>query len=213
MSPAATHRSVSNYTLLETVGQGTFGEVMRAVERHTRETVAVKILEKDKVTDEDARQRLVNEIQILHRVQHPNLVQMLEVVEQADAIFLVTEYVGELCTFECRAAQLACADGGAFSTIAIGGGELFKHIVDKGQLEEPEAMKLFAQMVAAVDSCHRQLVIHRDLKVRTSRLSPHLPPRPFARAKPPASQRQCPVRGSRPTHAHLHATCSRRMFF
>ena len=65
-------QTVSNYTLLETVGQGTFGEVMLAVERHTRESVAVKILEKDKITDEDARQRLVNEIAILHRVQHPS---------------------------------------------------------------------------------------------------------------------------------------------
>eukprot|EP00966_Prymnesium_polylepis_P176933 4097438-Prymnesium_polylepis.1 len=63
---------------------------------------------------------------------------MLEVVEQGSAIYLVTEFVG--------------------------GGELFAHIVNKGRLEEAEAVKLFAQMVAAVDSCHRQLVIHRDLK-------------------------------------------------
>mmetsp|Transcript_8675 Transcript_8675/g.21414 ORF Transcript_8675/g.21414 Transcript_8675/m.21414 type:complete len:539 (+) Transcript_8675:186-1802(+) len=131
-------QTISNYTLLETVGQGTFGEVMLAIELHTQESVAVKILEKDKITDDDARQRLVNEIAILHRVQHPNLVQMLEVIEHGSAIYLVTEFVG--------------------------GGELFGHIVNKGRLDEPEAMRLFAQMVAAVDSCHRQLVIHRDLK-------------------------------------------------
>jgi 5'-AMP-activated protein kinase catalytic alpha subunit len=120
------------------VGQGTFGEVWSAVERHTRESVAVKILEKDKITDDDARQRLVNEIAILQRVQHSNLVQLLEVIDEADRIYLVTEYVG--------------------------GGELFAHIVQKGRLDEKEASKLFAQMVAAVDSCHRQFVIHRDLK-------------------------------------------------
>ena len=108
------------FTLLETVGQGTFGEVMLAVERHTRESVAVKILEKEKIIDEDSRQRLVNEIQILHRVQHNNLVQLLEVIEEADRIYLVTEYVG--------------------------GGELFSYIVQKGRLDEAEASRLFAQM-------------------------------------------------------------------
>ncbi|KAL3912531.1 MAG: hypothetical protein SGPRY_008308 [Prymnesium sp.] len=123
-------QSISNYTLVETVGQGTFGVVMPAIERHTQESVAVKILEKDKIVDEDARQRLVNEIAILHR--------MLEIIESGNAIYLVTEFVG--------------------------GGELFGHIVNKGRLEEAEAVRLFAQMVAAVDSCHRQLVIHRDLK-------------------------------------------------
>ena len=130
--------TVGNYTLLEVVGQGTFGEVWSAVERHTRESVAVKILEKDKITDDDARQRLVNEIAILQRVQHGNLVQLLEVIEEVDRIYLVTEYVG--------------------------GGELFSYIVQKGRLDEVEASRLFGQMMAAVDSCHRQLVIHRDLK-------------------------------------------------
>ena len=130
--------TVGNYTLLEVVGQGTFGEVWSAVERHTRESVAVKILEKEKIVDDDARQRLINEIAILQRVQHTHLVQLLEVIEEGDRIYLVTEYVG--------------------------GGELFSYIVQKGRLDEQEASRLFYQMVAAVDSCHRMLVIHRDLK-------------------------------------------------
>ena len=46
----------------------------------------------------------------------------------------------------------------------MGGGELFAYIVQRGKIEEAEASRLFAQMVAAVDTCHRQLVIHRDLK-------------------------------------------------
>ena len=134
----ATMRTIRNYTLLETVGQGTFGEVLLAMERHTRESVAVKVLEKDKIRDDDARQRLMNEIAILHHVQHPNLLHLLEAIEEIDCIYLVTEYVS--------------------------GGELFGYIVQRGRLEEAEASRLFAQMVAAVDACHRQLVIHRDLK-------------------------------------------------
>ena len=124
--PTSGLQTVGNYTLLETIGNGTFGEVMLAVERHTRESVAVKILEKDKIVDEDARTRLMNEIAILHRVQHPKVLHLLEVVESVDAIYLITEYVA--------------------------GGELFQYIVQHGRLEEAEAVKLFSQLVAAVDS-------------------------------------------------------------
>ena len=106
-------QTVGNYTLLETIGNGTFGEVMLAVERHTRESVAVKILEKDKIVDEDARTRLMNEIAILHRVQHPKVLHLLEVVESVDAIYLITEYVA--------------------------GGALFQYIVQHGRLEEAAA--------------------------------------------------------------------------
>uniref|UniRef100_A0A7S4BRA7 Protein kinase domain-containing protein n=1 Tax=Chrysotila carterae TaxID=13221 RepID=A0A7S4BRA7_CHRCT len=144
--PKGGGRTVGNYTLLETVGQGTFGEVMIAVEKHTRESVAVKVLERDKITDDAARERLVNEIAILNRVHHANLLQLLEVIEDVDRIYLITEY--------------------------IGGGELFNYIVEKGRLEESEAARLFAQMVAAVDSCHRNLVIHRDLKPENVLLDP-----------------------------------------
>ena len=170
-------QTVGNYTLLETVGQGTFGEVMLAMERHTRESVAVKVLEKDKITDDDAKQRLMNEIAILHRVQHPNLLHLLEAIEEIDCIYLVTEYVG--------------------------GGELFAYIVNKGRLDEAEASRLFAQMVAAVDTCHRQLVIHRDLKVRRRRSRLCLPsfapaPRPpHVRAQPARLHARAPAAGER----------------
>jgi hypothetical protein len=56
----------------------------------------------------------------------------LQVIEEVDRIYLVTEHVG--------------------------GGELFNYIVEKGRIEEPEAAKLFAQMVSAVDLCHRNMV-------------------------------------------------------
>lgn len=157
MSTVRRGETIGNYSILETVGHGTFGEVMLAVERHTRESVAIKVLERKKIADDEARQRLANEVAILQRVHHTNLLQLLEVIEDVDCIYLVTEYVG--------------------------GGELFTYIVDKGRLDEAEAARLFMQMVSAVDCCHRNLVIHRDLKVRARRLrSPCMPTNPDAQA-------------------------------
>ena len=154
--------SIGNYDILETVGHGTFGRVALGVERQTRESVAIKVLEREKLCDAEAWQRLENEITILQRVHHPHLLQLLEVIETEPTIYLITEYVG--------------------------GGELFGHIVDKGRLSEGNAAKLFMQMVSAVDSCHRKLVIHRDLKpenvlldaagdikvIRSTRVSPQM---------------------------------------
>ncbi len=43
-------------------------------------------------------------------------------------------------------------------------GELFDHIVEKGRLQEDEARLFFQQIMSGVEYCHRNMVVHRDLK-------------------------------------------------
>uniref|UniRef100_A0A1B0DJE6 Uncharacterized protein n=1 Tax=Phlebotomus papatasi TaxID=29031 RepID=A0A1B0DJE6_PHLPP len=43
-------------------------------------------------------------------------------------------------------------------------GEVFDHLVANGRMTEEEASRVFAQIVSAVDYCHRKGVVHRDLK-------------------------------------------------
>lgn len=45
-----------------------------------------------------------------------------------------------------------------------GGGEIFDHLVTNGRMREEEAARVFSQIVSAVDYCHRNGVVHRDLK-------------------------------------------------
>lgn len=45
-----------------------------------------------------------------------------------------------------------------------GGGEIFDHLVTHGRMKEEEAARVFSQLVSAVDYCHRNGVVHRDLK-------------------------------------------------
>lgn len=45
-----------------------------------------------------------------------------------------------------------------------GGGEIFDHLVTNGRMKEEEAARVFSQIVSAVDYCHRNGVVHRDLK-------------------------------------------------
>ena len=46
----------------------------------------------------------------------------------------------------------------------IEGGELFKHIISNGFLDEPEAVHIFRQMIAGLSYCHLFGICHRDLK-------------------------------------------------
>jgi len=46
----------------------------------------------------------------------------------------------------------------------VSGGELFDHLVKRGRLPLGEARRFFAQMISAVDFCHKHCVCHRDLK-------------------------------------------------
>ncbi|KAG8223090.1 hypothetical protein J437_LFUL002038 [Ladona fulva] len=84
-------------------------------------------------------QRMLNrEINAMDTLRHPNIIRLYEVIETLGRIHLVVEYAS--------------------------GGELFAHITSEGQLPEPKAKKVFAQVVAAVQHMHRHNFIHRDIK-------------------------------------------------
>ena len=60
--------------------------------------VAIKILKKSKLTEIDDIERVSREIHILKVVQHPNIVQLYEIIETPKALYLVMEFAsgGEL---------------------------------------------------------------------------------------------------------------------
>lgn len=71
------------------------------------------------------------------------------------------------------------AQGGCLTLLAhmapAQAGELFDYIVEKGRLLEDEARHFFQQIISGVEYCHRNMVVHRDLKVRGRQ--PHPNPR------------------------------------
>ena len=129
---------IANYALSKTLGEGTFGKVQLGVHLPTGEKVAVKVLEKERIVDKGDIKRVTREMQILKRVRHVNVVQLLEVIETPRHIYLVTEF--------------------------LSGGELFEFIVAHGRLHETQACRIFRQVVLGVDACHAMGVAHRDLK-------------------------------------------------
>jgi 5'-AMP-activated protein kinase, catalytic alpha subunit len=79
-SPESTKsRSIGDYILQKSIGQGTFGKVKLGIHSLTGEKVAVKILEKKKIVDVADVERVSREIHILKLIRHPNIIQLYEV--------------------------------------------------------------------------------------------------------------------------------------
>ena len=109
-------KSVGHYLVGKTIGKGTFGKVKLGLEEYTNEKVAIKILEKDKISDNGDVERVTREIHILKKIRYPNIVQLYEIIETSYAIYLIMEYVN--------------------------GGELFDYIVKNKRLNEKEAARV-----------------------------------------------------------------------
>lgn len=129
---------IGHYILGKTIGEGTFGKVKLGTHILTGETVAVKILERERIKEIADVERVAREIHILKRVRHPHIIQLYEIIETPKQLFLIMEY--------CN------------------GGELFDHIVECGRVPEPEACRFFHQILSGVEQIHQMNVVHRDLK-------------------------------------------------
>ncbi|CAH8312531.1 unnamed protein product [Eruca vesicaria subsp. sativa] len=125
------------YEVGRLLGQGTFAKVYYARSVHTNESVAIKMIDKDKVLRVGLSDQIKREISVMRIAKHPNVVSLYEVMATKSRIYFVIEY--------CK------------------GGELFNK-VSKGKLREDVAWKYFHQLINAVDFCHSRGVYHRDIK-------------------------------------------------
>ncbi|XP_075485872.1 CBL-interacting protein kinase 2-like [Primulina tabacum] len=128
---------MQRYEVGKLLGQGTFAKVYHARNLKTNMSVAVKIVDKEKIYKAGMIDQIKREISVMRLVTHPNIVQLYEVMASKTKIFFVMEYVK--------------------------GGELFNKVA-KGKLKEDAAKKYFQQLISAVDFCHSRGVYHRDLK-------------------------------------------------
>jgi serine/threonine protein kinase len=84
-------KRVGNYVIGNTVGEGTFGKVKVAIHIPTGEKVAVKILEKKRIQEQADVRRVNREIKILKKARHGNIIQLFEVLDTPNSIYLIME--------------------------------------------------------------------------------------------------------------------------
>ncbi|XP_047449959.1 MAP/microtubule affinity-regulating kinase 4 isoform X4 [Mugil cephalus] len=128
---------IGNYRLLKTIGKGNFAKVKLARHILTGREVAIKIIDKTQLNP-TSLQKLFREVRIMKTLNHPNIVQLFEVIETEKTLYLIMEYAS--------------------------GGEVFDYLVAHGRMKEKEARAKFRQIVSAVHYCHQKNIVHRDLK-------------------------------------------------
>uniref|UniRef100_A0AAZ3P302 Protein kinase domain-containing protein n=1 Tax=Oncorhynchus tshawytscha TaxID=74940 RepID=A0AAZ3P302_ONCTS len=116
--------------------RGAFSEVVLAEEKGTQRLVAIKCIPKKALQGKE--NNIENEIAVLHRIKHTNIVSLEDIFESTSHLYLVMQLVS--------------------------GGELFDRIVEKGFYTERDASQLIHQILDAVKYLHDMGIVHRDLK-------------------------------------------------
>lgn len=127
-----------NYDIKKRLGEGSYGVVWRVEHRQTGLPRAMKKIIKNPKSRKESEAEILNEIDILKRMDHPNIVKIFEFYNTPEGYYLITEYCG--------------------------GGELFQEIVDHAPFSELIAASIMYQIFSAVNYCHNINIIHRDLK-------------------------------------------------
>ena len=126
-----------DYNTLKTLGEGSFGKVILVSHKVTGAIRAMKIIEKINTNVENNDQDVLNEINVLTKIDVPSVIKIFEFYSDDKNYYLITEY---------------CS-----------GGELYDLINDY-QFSEIKVAYLMYQLFIALNYCHKMNIIHRDLK-------------------------------------------------
>jgi PAS domain S-box-containing protein len=130
---------LDGYFLTKSVlGKGLMGSVNVAIHRLTGNRVAVKVV-RQKQCEEVGLPFPPREVDLLCRLDHPNIARFYHSISTETAVYVISEVVG--------------------------GGELFDYVSQRDRLPEDECREFMRQIVSAVDHMHKHGVCHRDLKL------------------------------------------------
>ncbi|TFK38383.1 hypothetical protein BDQ12DRAFT_683581 [Crucibulum laeve] len=161
--PSRSNRILGDYTLSKTLGAGSMGKVKLATHNVTGEKLAVKILPRVQPTpppqlhgassdaakqaskDASKEIRTLREAALSMLLYHPYICGMREMIVHQHHYYMVFEYVN--------------------------GGQMLDYIISHGRLRERVARKFARQIGSALEYCHLNNVVHRDLKIENILIS------------------------------------------
>uniref|UniRef100_A0A672Z2C9 Serine/threonine-protein kinase DCLK2 n=1 Tax=Sphaeramia orbicularis TaxID=375764 RepID=A0A672Z2C9_9TELE len=132
--PAST--ITEKYKVGKVIGDGNFAVVKECVERSTGKEFALKIIDKAKCTGKE--HLIENEVAVLRKVKHPNIIMLIEEVDTPSELYLVMELVK--------------------------GGDLFDAITSSAKYTERDASIMVYNLAGALKYLHSMNIVHRDIK-------------------------------------------------
>ncbi|KAI1318760.1 serine/threonine-protein kinase KIN2 [Mortierella claussenii] len=148
-------RVLGNYHMSKTLGAGSMGKVKLGVHSRTRDKVAIKIIPRvqpnpnmtpaQQEKEDNRETRTIREASIMMVLHHPYIVSLYEVMVLPHHYYMVLEHVD--------------------------GGQMLDYIISHGKLKEKHARKFARQIASALDYCHRNSIVHRDLKIENILIS------------------------------------------
>ena len=125
----------ADYQLLNELGSGAYGKVYLCQDKSTGIYRAVKVVQKCRIKD---YLTFINELTLLKKLDHPNIVTIIETYENERVCFVVLEY--------CE------------------GGEVFQRLTKQRVFTESHVAHIMKQLFSALMYCHNHNICHRDLK-------------------------------------------------
>lgn len=120
------------------LGKGSYASVYKGVSVIDNHIAAVKVIDQKLFANTYNFKTIQSEIEIMKKIQHKNIVELLDVYQSANNIYIVTEY---------------CEDG-----------DLREYLRKRGKLNEAEALRLLRDIMSGFKYLCDHEIIHRDLK-------------------------------------------------
>jgi serine/threonine-protein kinase len=131
-------KQIEKYTIISQLGQGGMATVYLANDNKFDTRVAIKILNKVFLHNDNIRKRFIAEARNMYKMSHPNIIKVIDLIDEGDTVAFVMEH--------------------------IEGETLKEYLEHKGKLSDNEIKNLFSQMLDAVGYVHEQNLVHRDIK-------------------------------------------------
>ena len=129
---------LGNYVVLDKLGQGGMGVVLKAEHKRLKRLVALKVMSSNLVKTPDALKRFHREVEAAAKLRHSNVVATDDADEAKGTHFLVMEYVE--------------------------GSDLSALVKKNGPLSVSQAVQCILQAARGLEYAHKQGVVHRDIK-------------------------------------------------
>ncbi|OHB74346.1 MAG: hypothetical protein A2Z34_00435 [Planctomycetes bacterium RBG_16_59_8] len=132
------HTQIIGYKILTKIGQGAMGSIYKAIQISMDRVVAIKVLSPRYAQNDAFRERFLKEARAVARLNHPNIIQGIDVGESNGIHYFAMEYI----------------DGPNVHDLLKRG----------GALDEAQALSIVTQVAKALQHAFRNGFIHRDVK-------------------------------------------------